>query len=37
MCCLQVGHDAKNLIVDGKKIAAFQEKEASAIKWGALS
>jgi glyceraldehyde-3-phosphate dehydrogenase/erythrose-4-phosphate dehydrogenase len=30
----QVGHDDKNLIIDGKKVRAFQEKEAGSIKWG---
>jgi hypothetical protein len=29
-----VSHDDKHLIVDGKKIRAFQEKEADKIKWG---
>lgn len=33
-CDGQVSHDEKNLIVDGKKIRAFQEKEAGNIKWG---
>lgn len=30
----EVGYDDKHLIIGGKKIRAFQEKEAGNIKWG---
>ena len=34
VCWGQVDYDEKNLIINGKKIRAFQEKEAGNIKWG---
>jgi glyceraldehyde 3-phosphate dehydrogenase len=35
--CGQVGYDAENLIVDGKKVRALAEKDPAQLPWGAMN